>query len=160
MTTWDKNRQLVNGLWGNAEWTKTQVELWHSELYHLDQWVLEKALKAVAIKYTSDVPKIKWVLAEYKSMKAESRDELSRAQSPEAKLLEETIKRQEIDEQNATIHARIRAAPRDVVNAAAINVARKTGIHIQPEADVTTWTNIALGFMDAELDGMDAESPL
>jgi hypothetical protein len=156
VTTWIKNRELVNGLWKNAEWTQEQVRLWHGELFALDQWALEQALKAVAIKYTSDVPKLKWVLAEYKAIKSEHRNELQRGQTKEAKEMESEIARQEIDEQNNLIRDRMTTTSAEVLLAAVDNVRQKTGIQIHLDTDVHKWSNMALGFINAELERMDA----
>tara|TARA_R100001463_G_scaffold111999_1_gene166970 strand:+ start:2845 stop:3321 length:477 start_codon:yes stop_codon:yes gene_type:complete len=70
VSTWIENKAKINGLWPQVSWTEQERNLWSSKLESLDQVTLSKALEEVATQYASQKPALKWVLGEYKAMRA------------------------------------------------------------------------------------------
>jgi hypothetical protein len=70
LSTWIENKAKINGLWPQVSWTEEERNLWSDKLESLDQVTLCKALEEVATQYAAQKPALKWVLGEYKALRA------------------------------------------------------------------------------------------
>lgn len=69
MRTWEENKELINGLWPQHEFTSEEAQLFSADLERLDQEVLHDAIKNVKRSHDTGWVHLKWFLEEYRQLK-------------------------------------------------------------------------------------------
>lgn len=68
MRTWELNRQAMNQLWPQCQWTDEERKLLNEDLSTLDQDVLYDSLRNVKRTRDTLYPQLKWITEEYKHL--------------------------------------------------------------------------------------------
>lgn len=68
MRTWELNRQAINQLWPQCQWTDEERKLLNEDLSTLDQDVLYDSLRNVKRTRDTLYPQLKWIIEEYKHL--------------------------------------------------------------------------------------------
>ena len=84
MRTWDDNRNAINQLWSQCEWTEEERRLMHDDLGSLDQDVLYDAIRNVKRNYDTLYPQLKWFRSEYRVL-----DRLRKLKQPGQRVADE-----------------------------------------------------------------------
>ena len=68
MRTWDSNKQAMNQLWSQCQWSEEERRLLKDDLSSLDQDVLYDALRNVKRTRDTLYPQLKWITEEYRHL--------------------------------------------------------------------------------------------
>lgn len=68
MRTWELNRQAINQLWPQCQWTDEERKLLNEDLSSIDQDVLYDALRNVKRNRDTLYPQLKWITEEYRHL--------------------------------------------------------------------------------------------
>lgn len=69
MRTWEENKNLINGLWPQHEFTPEEAKVFSADLERLDQKILEDAIVNVKRSHDTAWVHLKWFLEEYRQLK-------------------------------------------------------------------------------------------
>lgn len=86
MRTWEANKQAINQLWPQCQWTDEERRLWHDDLSGLDQEVLYDAVRNVKRSHDTLYPQLKWMTQEYRELASAKRKALKTQMPREQKL--------------------------------------------------------------------------
>ena len=147
MTTWERIKEKINGLWPGESWNIEERNLWRETLHTLDPWALGVALDDVARSYTREKPALKWVLDSYKQIKCANRPK------PDPMERINDMEEQERNREHwvTQIRRRISEMDRSTLEVAVKRVRERTRYTIDIDLPVEDWPYIALGFLEAEL---------
>ena len=141
MTTWDKNRERINGLWPDISWTSIERELWTERLKVLDQSVLRSALEKVAIQYARQKPALKWVLCEYENMVQNEREREER-NANRMRLVEELQEqRKQLAAERVEMENVLRQLPPEELQ----KLIQAAKLELDPEKPLAQWSTFAIG---------------
>ena len=133
MTTWDKNRQRINGLWPEVTWTPMERELWTERLQVLDQTTLQSALEKVVIQYARQKPALKWVLCEYETMTQEEREREAHLQGRMDRVERMQAERDEVGRDRSEMQNVLRQIPPEDLK------------QLDPDKPLDEWSSFAVG---------------
>ena len=69
MRTWDENKQAINELWPQHDFTDEQAKLWREDMEGLDQNMLYDAIKNASRKHDTPWVHSLWIRNEYRELK-------------------------------------------------------------------------------------------
>lgn len=98
MRTFEANKQAINQLWPQCQWTDEERKLWHDDLSPLDQDTLYDAIRNVKRSHDTLYPQLKWISQEYRELASAKRKAL-KPSTPSEKRLELAIS----DEEDAAL---------------------------------------------------------
>lgn len=149
---WESNKNRINQLWPDVNWSPAEKELWHEELSTRNQKWLMEAIKAVAKNYSSDRPKLKWIVTAFDKIKRENEaDEAARQARTqiEEKQISDREAEEMLERANKEMLGVLVALPPERLRQLAKKVREVLGLQVDVTQPPQTWSRTAVGCMVA-----------
>lgn len=150
MNSWFLNKEKINELWSNCEWTQSESDLFTKRLGHLNQDWLAQAIENVRTNFNSSKPAIKWIIDEYKKIQEDARFKDRYKEIAE----KENSDNEEIQSCSADLdrmRQSIDCLPDTIQESVALKVFQVTGIKIDFTVPVEKWSRLKIAMTAAAI---------
>ena len=150
--TWERNKDRINDLWPEVNWTPTEKQLWHESLSLLNQGWVKQSVMNTAKSYSSTKPQLKWILKSFERIKQKDESDAAHRQA-RTQIMEKKLSDAEAQEMmhkaSQEMLGALVAMPPDYVRKLAKKVQSVLGLQIDVDQPPQTWSRTAVGCMMA-----------